>query len=939
MPSSAPTANDVFKLTLGARRWALTVLALALAACQAPGTTGALRHVISPNIVATDPIASPASPSAQGAIASSAPIAAALFSGRVTGPAGLISDHGGGIVSNNGGGVVSNNGAGVVSNNGAGLTGRSGYALLAALQQVPLPRARVEVVDAAGKPVAGPDGRALVTNTDAQGHYAFAGVVPKHNWIVRVPLADGSGAFEAIAPPTQTAAVDVDLISTLTTRYILDRYVASQTLDPTLTLDKLPADVEAATRAKAKAALASGTAAVPDALTPRKVDATVEQLREQDPSLDQQLDAVRKLLVVAGLSDLGNGELATAVPLRFVSSLMTGPGGTLVFSSALDGRIWRLDPDGHLRTLATGVGLLSGIAPVGISFGGISIAPGGASAAPSGSPFVGHLHPMGFDVDGHALIADAINSSGIGYRLYRQRTDGSFEKLYEGANTLKAVWRAGGDRLMLVADSPPSQCMYLTPGQPAVACAIEASTAAILGHLGSSGQDEAGQVHLVSYLQLTPDHSLPSDNPSVVLFGGGTRDAHVYSFDPGKLALAAVADLPATSNADPLALKVARTGARGEVLARRFDGTLVLLGADGSSTPFRPEAASDLNALPDGNAFFALAADGTFYLTRANGSIVTRLEARGGWTAVAGIGPTSDALETRIGGFSYPVGLAVAPGGTLYVSELSKPRIFRVGAERQATAIAGTGNKGRGGEGDGQAALSVDLGTCGSLQLDGSGSLYFLENGSGKSLLRKLDAQGMLSTPYQDTAGFGFGGYAIAPDETLYVLGTKLQALQGSPPPIAGLTQAPMQNVASLLRIAQGKTTTFALPDDAFGAPMAVAADGSVVLTAQNRLYRWTEAAGATLLSQDAKLVMASGGLAIDTTGRIYTAFGKNVTRFDPATQAVTAVAGPGSSNLNGTGVDDSVSQVQGLGLDAQGNLYVLDTLNGQVKRVAAGSL
>ena len=258
------------------------------------------------------------------ALAPAALLAAANV--RVEGGVGIISDNGGGIVGNNGAGVISDNGGGVVSNHGAGF----GLLTVAAIAQVPLAGLAVRLLDAAGKPVAGADGQPLVAVTDARGRYAFTAALPARNLVVAAALPGAAGGLLALAPrsaaPAPPRQDDLDVISTLTTSYILDQYVRPQA-DPLATLERLPADVEATTRAAAGTALAGTPADQPPDLSAARVDASVAALRQHDAAFDHQMEAVRKLLVVAGLAGLGGGLPATSVYLGTISSLCAAPGG------------------------------------------------------------------------------------------------------------------------------------------------------------------------------------------------------------------------------------------------------------------------------------------------------------------------------------------------------------------------------------------------------------------------------------------------------------------------------------------------------------------------------------------------------------------------------------------------------------------------------------
>ncbi|HEY9724096.1 MAG TPA: hypothetical protein V6D47_18985 [Oscillatoriaceae cyanobacterium] len=313
---------------------ALLQTAALLAACTgAPGPTGVARHAITK----ANNFPAPAIPTGEpgGNIISNN---GSSLTGVVTAPASLISNNGGSLIGNNGGSLIGNNGG--------------SYHVLTALSEVPVAGIKVELLDAAGKPVTDASGTPIVALTDGKGQYHFAAALPAHGLVLRADLGT-TGQLAAIAAHDHAAAtpLDVDLISTLTTDYILDTYVKTQTVDPTTTLDKLPASVEAQTRAVTSASFASDTAAVPTALTASAADALVTTMRQQNKTLDSQLETVRKLLVVGGSASQTDGS-AFAAQLNLPRGLARDAAGNLYIADAQNNLIRRLDSTGEITTIA-----------------------------------------------------------------------------------------------------------------------------------------------------------------------------------------------------------------------------------------------------------------------------------------------------------------------------------------------------------------------------------------------------------------------------------------------------------------------------------------------------------------------------------------------------------------------------------------------------------
>jgi hypothetical protein len=96
---------------------------------------------------------------------------------------------------------------------------------------------------------------------------------------------------------------------------------------------------------------------------------------------------------------------------------------------------------------------------------------------------------------------------------------------------------------------------------------------------------------------------------------------------------------------------------------------------------------------------------------------------------------------------------------------------------------------------------------------------------------------------------------------------------------------------------------------------------------------------GSDLAAKDA--IGLPSGFAFDGKGNVYYAdyLVGRVNRMSLATGAITNVAGKGTSLLNGTRVDDSLTSPWGVALDGGGNLYVAETGANQIKKIPASQL
>jgi hypothetical protein len=385
---------------------------------------------------------------------------------------------GGGLVANNSAGIVSNNSGGIIANNAGSLTGvvrapasliannagniisgnTGGYRLLGTVTEAPVGNATVKLLYADGRAVTGADGKPITAVTDAQGKYTFAGILPAKNLQVAVELGD-KGTLKAIASREggEKRTVDVNLISTLTTGYILNQYVKGQA-DPNATFDKLPSSVEAETRAKATTAFEGGNTAVPARLTDTEVVQTVDALRQQSTTFNAQMEEVKKLLIAAGQSDLGAGRLGTEVNLDIVGNLLVTADGTLYITAPTDRRLWKLDAAGKLQT-AAGIG----------TAGTESLTGKEGPTAPLAS-----LRSVGLDAQGRFLIQEddlswELEDAPACGRLSWLGTDGKLTELSRAVGAGVAV-PGTGDEVIVIAERADSdtgdvQVFSVKPGQ------------------------------------------------------------------------------------------------------------------------------------------------------------------------------------------------------------------------------------------------------------------------------------------------------------------------------------------------------------------------------------------------------------------------------------------------------------------------------------------
>jgi sugar lactone lactonase YvrE len=253
------------------------------------------------------------------------------------------------------------------------------------------------------------------------------------------------------------------------------------------------------------------------------------------------------------------------------------------------------------------------------------------------------------------------------------------------------------------------------------------------------------------------------------------------------------------------------------------------------------------------------------------------------------------------------------------------------------TTLAGSGNASYA---DGQGAAASFSGPLG-IAVDGSGNLYVAEYQGHR--IRKITANGTVTT----LAGSGNATFADG-QGTSASFNTPAEVAVDQ---IGNLYIADFQNNRIRKVTPSGNVTTLANVD----APTSVALDGSgnvyfnesSLQGSNNKVHKITPNGTITTLA-GAGMGYADGqgtaarfnsylrGLAVDTSGNIYVADTNNnrIRKIAPD-GIVTTLAGSGNSGYaDGQGAAASFYRPSGLAVDASGNVYVADQLNHRIRKI-----
>ncbi|MDB5099599.1 MAG: hypothetical protein JWM80_4020 [Cyanobacteria bacterium RYN_339] len=859
------------------RRWphlGLAVLVATAAGCKAPATTRVPTRSAAVSIPA--PVAS--QPQAPGTPAPAAPLLSnngstiianhgSSLIGRVTAPAGLVA--------NNGGGVIANHGA---------------NRRLLATDEVPLAEVEVALQNADGTPVLAADGKAITARTDAQGNYVLAVPGIGTNQVVKVAVPAAGGDLVALAPKAATT-VDVSFASTLVMGYILTQYVRTQP-DPVATLGKLPPDLEAQALARAAAAVSAGQIQAPS-LAPAALTLAIDTLRKADATLDQHLTAVKKLLVAAGQSDLGNGKPATKVSLSTISDVVVLPDGTVYLACAADARVWRLTNDG---LLVKAIGRVPHARDASIE------GKPGPEAAVSG------LKAIAAAPDGSLLLLEPTRLSKLG-------PDGVLHQLWTGTYALAMVPRADGTVAILTSGAAARKTgSHQTPSRPATLLGVGKGP---VQTLHSYTDAETITLNTARRPALGPDGSL--------LFGGTevtttttTTGSHVSTH---KKSTAAVLALDPTTFALTIS---ARKAAGTTLLALDASGATVT----GAGSPLKLSKGVTFTPSATADGYTPRLADFAPLVSRTDGSLLAASE---GWlyeVGAAGSKLLAGMLDAPTQGpadeisFRSPTQLATDAASRLFVYDEATRHVWRIAsgfATVTATAPQAFPNE------DGAGV------TVARMRTTPGGDLLVFDN-QDRGRLFRVGADGTWTLLYTATADLPIVDF-VATDTGLYVLAAP-----------EDLTGEGGKGFHLLELDAAGKQVKdWAIANETAPAALAVGAAGTVYLAADTYLASY--APGGSLAKVDTSdewnaAWSGSAELAVDARGRLVFSNGSTITRYDPATKQQEVLVGDGGRFFTGDGVDEGRgSNLACARFGSGGELLFLDTEYRQVKQVPTADL
>lgn len=394
--------------------------------------------------------------------------------------------------------------------------------------------------------------------------------------------------------------------------------------------------------------------------------------------------------------------------------------------------------------------------------------------------------------------------------------------------------------------------------------------------------------------------------------------------------------------------------------------TVAGTGSSGSSGDGGPAASAQLS----GPAGVTVDAQDVLYIADTNNSRVRRVDSTGTITTVAGTGAygfSGDGGLATAAQIDSIARVAFAPNGDMLIADTSNQRIRRVDGNGVISTIAGTGNANF--DGDGLVPTAAVLADPGEVIADSNGRIYIADTSNER--VRVIDG-GKIFTIAGKAGPEEMGPLATArlADPRAFVIGSAFTVFAGGGSgtvQVARKTPAWLETVAGRYPQVSDSTDGARFRSASFGNAEGVAFDeaaGVIYFSEGNRIHAvsivdianantWTIATLANAANTWGFLDGTAAnarfrrptGLYLDlATQQLYVADTGNhvIRRIDLGTRMVSTVFGvPETLGLVGDGGPASSALLYGpraLTWCPNGDVYIADTANNRIRRVAAGT-
>jgi uncharacterized protein (TIGR03437 family) len=427
---------------------------------------------------------------------------------------------------------------------------------------------------------------------------------------------------------------------------------------------------------------------------------------------------------------------------------------------------------------------------------------------------------------------------------------------------------------------------------------------------------------------------------------------------------------PATATSTPIGVpRRATTDSAGNVYFSASNSVFRLAGNGGltlvagnSRAGFSGDGGPAVNAQLNAPQGLAFDATGNLYIADSQNNrirvvsrdgIINTFAGNGQSTFGGGPGSYNDGGPATNAVMHLPMGVAVDKGGNVYIADTGDNIIRKVTTDGIINTIAGDSYPGYFDK-EGGTPVDSEFNKPSDVALDSSGNLYIAD--TTNQVVRKLAADNTIST-YAGTAASGFSGddgpankaamtapMALAVDSSgnLYIL-TNGDGRIRKVDTKGNITTVAGSGIAGFADGSDPKKAQFNFPTglaldpsgnlyvaDSLNLRIRKVASGSVSTVAGNGVLSYSGDNGPALSAQ----LNAPRGVAVDASRNVYIADTGNHTVRKVAQGTITNLAGTGQAGSDNT----QLSGPQSVAADSAGNVYIADTLNSRIRKVSGGA-
>ena len=354
----------------------------------------------------------------------------------------------------------------------------------------------------------------------------------------------------------------------------------------------------------------------------------------------------------------------------------------------------------------------------------------------------------------------------------------------------------------------------------------------------------------------------------------------------------------------------------------------------------------------------AIGPNNTILIADAGNSAIRSVSSAGIISTISGLmgssGLSGDGTANTLSMLA-PFSVAADSSGNIYVAEFGTNRIRKLDTKGNITTAIGDGNQGF--AGDGGPANKVEMTLPTGVAVDSSGNLYFADSLNNRirklsgSTVSTIAGNGLFSRSGDGGAATSAQlnapmGAAVSP-AALYIADTANNTVRS----VANGVISGVAGTGTAGSSGDGNAATGAQLNGPQG--LAVDSAGSLYIadTQNNRVRKVANGTISTVAGSGTAGFAGDGGaatgaqlnapfgVAVDAGGNLYIAeFSNNRVRKVGTNDNISTLAGNGVSGLSGDGGQATGAQLngpQGVAVDSLGNVYIADTNNNRVRKVA----